>query len=75
MSGRMKLALIGYAVVAIITFGHSAGGHFMATPPPCNLLAVVCPHQVGEAAIVGSAAAAFWPLYWSWEAWSWAARS
>ena len=62
MSGRMKPALIGYAVVAVITFGHAASNtNHCLRQIRCGTLAE---------AILGAYAGVFWPLYWSWEAWS-----
>ena len=49
-----------YAVAAIITFGHAAQTASMRHP------------DWSADVIIGSGVigAAFWPLYWSWEAWS-----
>jgi hypothetical protein len=60
-----RAAIIGalaYAAVAIVTFGHAANG-MRSNPTWADAPADV----VASGSLI---AAAFWPLYWSWEAWS-----
>lgn len=55
---RWKLALAAYALIAAVTFGHSAARQTLCDQTePC---------AYGRPLF----AAVFWPLYWSWEAWS-----
>lgn len=64
-----KAILIGYAAMAVFTFGHSASHNkkvdceFVSgkiTNQPCDLMA-------DEDRVLGAfASAPFWPLYWSW---------
>ena len=57
-----KIAMIGYAVVAIITFGYGASNlSGNCGPHPCSTF---------DQAVGGVFAAVLWPLYWSWEAWA-----
>lgn len=57
---------IAYFAIAIFTFGFAAAHHPACVAPvghptECDL---------DSPTISGLAAAALWPLYWSWEAWS-----
>lgn len=59
---RKKLVLIIYVIVAIITFGHSAAN----LTGKCGY--AVC--DIADKTYAGLISGSFWPLYWSWEAWS-----
>lgn len=65
-----KAVLIGYAAMAVFTFGHSASHNKdvecglvsgKITNQPCDLMA-------DEERVLGTShtSALFWPLYWSW---------
>ena len=54
---------LGYAVAAILTFGHAAANHECYQEP--NKLYVI---SCEESSIYnGAFSAFFWPFYWSWE--------
>ncbi|RIA37507.1 hypothetical protein DFR49_3392 [Hephaestia caeni] len=59
----ITLAAALYACIAIVTFGHAAANHACDRSP-------YAPNCAGQASINAFVAAAVWPLYWSWEAWS-----
>lgn len=72
MSRIWLWAAVIYAVIAVVTFGHSAAAstrdHAACEAkqdkegrPWCGL---------NNAPLFGVSSAVLWPLYWSWEAWS-----
>lgn len=62
MSRNIAIALAVYALIGVVTFGHSA-----AATPPCKAGDMWC--VPGEEAVYrGFASGLMWPLYWSWEA-------
>lgn len=67
-----KAALIAYAVIGIITFGHAASiaeAEADAEYAMCSAVEnSVCLESIYPP-FSGLFAAALWPLYWSWEAW------
>lgn len=65
-------ALIWYAIIAVITFGHAASGAAVredAEYNECNNdpRYTMCFRNDAAPVAKGIAAAAIWPLYWSWE--------
>jgi hypothetical protein len=60
---RLLLCVAIYAAVAIVTFGRAAANAeciYVRAEAGCS----------NDKAAKGFMAAAIWPLYWSWEAWS-----
>jgi hypothetical protein len=59
-------ALVAYALIGIVTFGHSAA----QKPTECAPDDQFCSEGIlaGDAAMSAFTAAILWPLYWSWEA-------
>ena len=55
-----------YVAIAIFTFGFAAAHHPVCVAPSDRLY--LCDADSPTAS--GLAAAALWPLYWSWEVWS-----
>lgn len=63
------IALGVYAMVAIATFGRAASDPDRVCFDKITLEAAkYCPSRVHAAPAIF--AGTFWPLYWSWEAWS-----
>ncbi len=63
---RIRTAIIAYAAIALLTFGHAATN-------------VRLPARIADdmllRAMSGMTGAVLWPLYWSWTVNDWAARS
>ena len=59
------IAIVAYAFIAIVTFGHSAA----RKPLDCPERAVYCFRSDlrSHAVMSGLVAGMMWPLYWSWE--------
>jgi len=55
----MSKYLIAYAVVAVITFGHSYNSSYEKKEDDSGIKSI----------IVASLSAGYWPLYWSVRAW------
>jgi len=69
----MKRALIivsVYLAIGIVTFGKVASTPIVCIDAVTDKWTDLCPSRLRS--VNGFAAAVFWPLYWSWEAWSWA---
>jgi hypothetical protein len=69
---KLVLAGILYGAMAVFTFGHSAAATYereIADHAQCNRdpKAICFNDSVAVAGSGGLAAAALWPLYWSWE--------
>ncbi|NBW09740.1 MAG: hypothetical protein EBR82_17125 [Caulobacteraceae bacterium] len=75
MIKQIRIAAALYAAIAIATFGHAASksekavnadyAECLRNPPKTG----ICWRDDSRPVGVGSFAAVFWPLYWSWVAW------
>jgi len=68
MGKAQYILAAAYLLIAVVTFGHSADSFERHQR---------CPNQVADcyapgAVVTGLFSGAMWPLYWSWELWSWA---
>jgi hypothetical protein len=61
------------AVIALVTFGHSAAGQTEWHEAHCQTAAQreeMLSNCVSITPVTAGVAALLWPFYWSWEAWS-----
>lgn len=60
----MAKLIVGYALIGLLTFGHSASSTSACTPRIWDR-----PLQTSECRfMLGMSSAVAWPLYWSWAA-------